>query len=66
MEHVDIYMFPCYSCGNAAGQVNSLVTYLKGFNITNNPDGTGNVYGMLWCTYSFGGEEVGGRRRRRA
>mmetsp|Transcript_4056 Transcript_4056/g.9985 ORF Transcript_4056/g.9985 Transcript_4056/m.9985 type:complete len:144 (-) Transcript_4056:357-788(-) len=32
MKHVDVYFFPCYKCGNAAGQVKSAVDYLKSYN----------------------------------
>ncbi|KYQ91967.1 glycoside hydrolase family 25 protein [Tieghemostelium lacteum] len=39
MNRVDAYMFPCFSCGNPAGQANTLVSYLK----TNNVN-----YGMIW------------------
>lgn len=39
MRNVDAYMFPCPKCGNAAGQVNSLVSSIKnnGLNV-----------GMIW------------------
>jgi len=39
MAHVDVYIFPCYSCGNGGRQVNTTVDYLK----TN-----GVKYGMIW------------------
>jgi len=39
MAHVDVYMFPCPKCGNAAGQVQSAVTALKN---------GGATYGMMW------------------
>jgi len=39
MANVDVYMFPCYSCGNPAGQVAAAVNYLKSFN---------TKYGMFW------------------
>jgi len=29
MSHVDVYMFPCQSCGNAAGQAESFINYLE-------------------------------------
>ena len=37
MSHVDAYLFPCFSCGNPAGQVDALVGAIAG---------TG--YGMIW------------------
>ena len=37
MSHVDAYLFPCFSCGNPAGQVDALVDAISG---------TG--YGMVW------------------
>lgn len=47
MSHVDIYMFPDPSAGNPAGQVDSMLNYLAGFNIHSggSPPGT---YGMVW------------------
>ncbi|GAA1912820.1 hypothetical protein GCM10009837_41840 [Streptomyces durmitorensis] len=39
MSRVDVYQFPCFSCGNAAGQANTLVTYLKDKNVK---------YGKVW------------------
>jgi len=39
LAHVDVYLFPCFSCGNPAGQVSTLVTYLKNNNVK---------YGQLW------------------
>eukprot|EP01088_Endostelium_zonatum_P001209 TRINITY_DN11507_c0_g1_i1.p1 TRINITY_DN11507_c0_g1~~TRINITY_DN11507_c0_g1_i1.p1 ORF type:complete len:229 (+),score=50.44 TRINITY_DN11507_c0_g1_i1:44-688(+) len=37
--HVDVYMFPCYSCGNPAGQMLSLVNHLSN---------GGARYGTIW------------------
>ena len=37
MAHVDIYMFPCPSCGNAAGQVDDLLSAMENTH-----------YGMVW------------------
>lgn len=37
MSHVDAYLFPCFSCGNPAGQVDALISAIAG---------TG--YGMIW------------------
>ena len=37
VKHVDGYIFPCFSCGDAAGQVKATVTALSGAE-----------YGMLW------------------
>jgi len=39
VAHVDVYMFPCYSCGDPAGQVNSALQYLSE---------TGTTFGMYW------------------
>ncbi|KAK5577205.1 hypothetical protein RB653_002145 [Dictyostelium firmibasis] len=39
IEYVDVYLFPCFSCGNGAGQAESMVNYLKGYNAN---------YGMVW------------------
>jgi hypothetical protein len=32
MAHVDVYLFPCYKCGNAAGQIKSTIDYLNSYN----------------------------------
>ncbi len=39
MAHVDGYIFPCYSCGNPAGQMDSTISNLKSSNAT---------FGMIW------------------
>ena len=39
MAHVDVYMFPCPSCGNPAGQMSTLVNSLKS---------QGVKFGMIW------------------
>jgi len=39
LAHVDVYMFPCYSCGDPAGQVQRMVASLRANNVK---------YGMLW------------------
>mmetsp|Transcript_22534 Transcript_22534/g.32930 ORF Transcript_22534/g.32930 Transcript_22534/m.32930 type:complete len:211 (+) Transcript_22534:39-671(+) len=39
MKHVDGYIFPCYSCGNPAKQMDDTVNALKN---------AGAKYGMLW------------------
>ncbi|EGC34142.1 hypothetical protein DICPUDRAFT_88463 [Dictyostelium purpureum] len=39
IEYVDVYLFPCFSCGNGAGQAVSMVNYLKSYNAN---------YGMVW------------------
>jgi len=39
LAHVDVYMFPCPTCGNPAGQVADCVNNLKQNGVT---------YGMLW------------------
>jgi len=38
-SHVDVYLFPCFSCGNPASQVSTTVSYLRNNNIK---------FGMLW------------------
>lgn len=49
MSNVDVYFFPDFSKGNPAGQVQSMVSYLKHYNITNrSPYGPPHTYGMLW------------------
>lgn len=40
MEHVDVYMYPCSKCGDAAGQVTRLHDHLVQNNVR---------YQMLWC-----------------
>jgi len=30
---VDVYMFPCYSCGDGGGQVSRAVSYLQGYSV---------------------------------
>lgn len=37
MKYVDVYMFPCVSCGNPKGQVDSLINALAN-----------SKYGMIW------------------
>jgi len=39
MKHVDLYMFPCPKCGNAAKQVTQLHDYVKSNNVK---------FGMVW------------------
>ncbi|MET9677740.1 glycoside hydrolase family 25 protein [Streptomyces sp. NPDC006482] len=39
MSHVDVYQFPCYSCGNAAGQADALIGHLKDNSVK---------YGTVW------------------
>eukprot|EP01090_Pellita_catalonica_P021240 TRINITY_DN7896_c0_g1_i1.p1 TRINITY_DN7896_c0_g1~~TRINITY_DN7896_c0_g1_i1.p1 ORF type:complete len:147 (+),score=17.87 TRINITY_DN7896_c0_g1_i1:220-660(+) len=39
MSNVDVYMFPCYSCGGPAGQVQKLNTFLQS---------NGIKYGRVW------------------
>eukprot|EP01031_Cornospumella_fuschlensis_P026519 gene26519-32046_t len=53
--HVDGYIFPCYSCGNPAGQVDSTINYLSSHGILSksavaaSANSTMGVnYGMLW------------------
>ncbi len=56
--HVDGYIFPCYSCGNAAKQVDDTISYLANHAIIAKGENeiidasynttTGVKYGMLW------------------
>mmetsp|Transcript_2116 Transcript_2116/g.3022 ORF Transcript_2116/g.3022 Transcript_2116/m.3022 type:complete len:162 (+) Transcript_2116:902-1387(+) len=39
MKHVDLYFFPCVSCGNPAGQVSKLKSYINQYNIK---------FGQVW------------------
>jgi len=39
IAHVDVYMFPCFGCGNPSGQVRSLVSFLSSHGVK---------YGMIW------------------
>ncbi|KAF2072606.1 hypothetical protein CYY_006084 [Polysphondylium violaceum] len=39
MSDVDLYMFPCSSCGNGGGQASKLISYLKENNVK---------YGTIW------------------
>ncbi|MET9532605.1 hypothetical protein ABZY02_18920 [Streptomyces sp. NPDC006649] len=39
MSRVDVYHFPCFTCGNPAGQANALFTYLKDNDVK---------YGKVW------------------
>ncbi len=51
MAHVDGYIFPCYSCGNPAGQMDAAISGLKSSGLTAAVNGThvvGATYGMLW------------------
>lgn len=46
MSNVDGYIFPCYSCGNAAGQMDATINALVAANAS---------YGMLWLDIEEGG-----------
>jgi hypothetical protein len=57
MAHVDGYIFPCYSCGNPAKQVDDTINYLASNSVTLMKEGelasqynttTGAKVGMLW------------------
>lgn len=58
MSHVDGYIFPCYSCGNAAKQVDDTISYLANHAVhpVDATEGNSTVaatsgstkYGMLW------------------
>jgi len=39
LAHVDAYIFPCFKCGNPAGQVSATVNYLKSNDVK---------FGMIW------------------
>lgn len=42
-------VFPCFSCGNPGGQIDSTIDYLAKYNISNSPGGSGpNTYGRMW------------------
>eukprot|EP01133_Synstelium_polycarpum_P004256 gene4256-4966_t len=47
MADVDIYIFPCFSCGNGAGQVETMVNYFESFQAD---------YGMVWFDIEGPGE----------
>jgi len=62
MAHVDGYIFPCYSCGNPAGQIDATISYLASHSVRvlkqnetresletqNGKDVVGATVGMLW------------------
>lgn len=60
MSHVDGYIFPCYSCGNPAGQMDAAINSLAAAGLQHVPHEALNVsttatstaksgtYGMLW------------------
>eukprot|EP01033_Poteriospumella_lacustris_P003648 gene3649-2630_t len=57
MAHVDGYIFPCYSCGNPAGQMDATIDYLSSHNVRMLKEGelressnstVGASVGMLW------------------
>jgi len=60
MSHVDGYIFPCYSCGNPAKQVDDTLNYLASHDIkpmngdlrasmnSTSSEKLGATYGMLW------------------
>lgn len=50
MSRVDVYHSPCYSCGNAGGQANTLVTYLTD---------KGVKYGKVWLEVEGPGSQWG-------
>ncbi|GAM21124.1 hypothetical protein SAMD00019534_042990, partial [Acytostelium subglobosum LB1] len=39
MQHVDAYIFPCFSCGDGAGQVVAMVNYINSYQAK---------FGMIW------------------
>ncbi|RYG64455.1 hypothetical protein EON64_13955 [archaeon] len=57
MAHVDGYIFPCYSCGNAAKQMDDTINYLSSHGIYTMKEGelrgtsnstSGVTVGMIW------------------
>jgi hypothetical protein len=57
MSYVDGYIFPCYSCGNPAGQIDATINCLKSSGVSYSArhengtavsTSTGATYGMLW------------------
>jgi hypothetical protein len=63
MSHVDGYIFPCYSCGNPAGQMDAAISGLAAAGVKHMPipqnetreslaaksnETLGATYGMLW------------------
>jgi hypothetical protein len=57
MAHVDGYIFPCYSCGNPAGQMDATINYLQSHGVrfadrktlnATSDSSTKVSYGMLW------------------
>lgn len=48
MGHVDVYMFPCHGCGNPAGQMQSMIGYLKRYNVTQSTNPRPHSFGMVW------------------
>lgn len=62
MSHVDGYIFPCYSCGDAAGQIDAVISSLSASNVNFKAHNAslsaeelsadaaknGATYGMLW------------------
>mmetsp|Transcript_12612 Transcript_12612/g.27664 ORF Transcript_12612/g.27664 Transcript_12612/m.27664 type:complete len:163 (-) Transcript_12612:562-1050(-) len=61
MSYVDGYIFPCYSCGNPAGQMDDTISYLSAHNVKvlkkgelrpvasgNSTEKLGATVGMLW------------------
>jgi len=50
IQFVDVYIFPCYSCGNPAGQISSMVSALKsaGCGQTNSTSQGASGWGQIW------------------
>ncbi|KYR00374.1 glycoside hydrolase family 25 protein [Tieghemostelium lacteum] len=51
MADVDIYVFPCFSCGNGYGQVQSAIKYVQSYNAK---------FGMVWFDIEGPGTYWGG------
>lgn len=49
MKAVDIYVFPCFSCGNPEGQISATVSHLAQYNISSHsPYGPPHSFGTIW------------------
>jgi len=50
IQFVDVYIFPCPTCGNAAGQINSMVNALRsaGCGQTNSTSQGASGWGQIW------------------
>jgi len=53
IAYVDVYLFPCFSCGNGYGQAQSMINYLKGYQAN---------YGMVWLDIEGPGQYWSGNQ----